>query len=103
MGYYTGDDALDLPRWRGLLIVPTNPARREMEELDMDLFDAADILENGFDCAKSKRGPGVYERCIREGRKVLRVVAVPAEVQYPDGSVEKIWKIIHVGKGGVWK
>ena len=94
---------MDLPRWRGLLIVPTNNARREMEGLDMDIFDAADILENGFDCAKSLRGSSVYERCIREGRKVLRVVAVPAEVQYPDGSVEKVWKIIHVGKGDAWR
>ena len=94
---------MDLPRWRGLLIVPTNQARREMEELDIDLFDAVDILENGFDCAKSTRGARVYERGIRKGKKILRVVVVQIEVQYHDRSVEKIWKVIHVGKGGVWR
>ena len=91
---------MDTPKWHGCRLVPTYTALRELQELDMDLFDAVNVLEYGFDCPKSRRSPGVHERCIREGNKVIRIVVVPWEVSYHDGSIEKVWKVIHAGKGG---
>jgi hypothetical protein len=37
----------------------TEKAYREMAELGMDLHDVKEILENGFNCSRSKRRKGI--------------------------------------------
>ncbi|MBI5036972.1 DUF4258 domain-containing protein [Candidatus Micrarchaeota archaeon] len=58
-----------------LALAPTMSAYRELEDLGLDLTDVKEVLEDGFDCPKSKRKAGVLERCLRIGNKILRVVA----------------------------
>ena len=64
---------------------------------DADLNDVVDVLENGYDCAPSKRAENIIERCIGKSDKEIRVVVAKVSVKYPDGFVEDIWKVIHFG------
>ncbi len=60
----------------------------------MDLFDVLDILETGYDCERSRRKKGTFERCKRSGSKIRKVVAVESIQKWNDTPV---WLIIHVG------
>jgi hypothetical protein len=51
------------PTWKKHPLIPTLSATRELLKLNMDLYDVLEILENGYDCAKSKRKHEVLERC----------------------------------------
>lgn len=62
-------------KWKGKIIFPTRSAQDEMFKENIDLYKAIKILENGFDCSRSKRANNVYERCITGGKKVTKVVA----------------------------
>ena len=65
-----------LPKWKGKLLLPTRSAQNEMFENDISLFDVENILKTGFDCSRSKREKDKFEKCIREGRKIIKVVVV---------------------------
>jgi len=71
----------------------TNKAYREMAELGMDLHDVKNILENGFDCSRSKRRKGIEEKCIKKRGKTVKVVA---EKLISKSGIE-YWRIRHVG------
>lgn len=75
-------------KWQGKPLIPTKHVLDEMEHSDIDMYKAAEILNDGFDCARSKRKKNVYERCMRRGKKVMKVVVADIETYY---------KIIHVG------
>jgi hypothetical protein len=60
----------------------------------MDLFDVLDILETGYDCARSRRKRGTFERCKKSSGKTRKVVAVESIQKWNDTLV---WLIIHVG------
>ena len=53
-----------------------------------------DILENGYDCQRSKRKKGTIERCKKAGKKIHKVVVVDSP-QYWDDT--EVWLITHVG------
>ena len=76
------------------MVIPSAAASREMSELCIDLHDVSDILENGYDCPKSKRAKGVVERCVRRGKKTIKVVAVESFSRWLN---EEIWLITHAG------
>jgi len=82
------------PRWRGAELKLSKSAYRELFKLDMDMFDVLDILENGYDCARSKRKEGTYEVCMRRGNKTYKAVVVES-VQQWDNS--RVWLVIHAG------
>ena len=82
------------PAWKKKPIIPTLSATRELLKLNMDLYDVLEILENGFDCAKSKRKPGVFELCIKKKNKIFKVVVVEDEWRW---SGKKVWTLTHVG------
>ena len=90
------------PKWKEKPVIPaiSKEVRDEMLELGIDLYDVVYILENGYDFPIGKRKVGVIEKCIRKGTKVIKVVVVESQFKWPDGFVEKCWKLIHVGKFG---
>lgn len=48
------------PKWKGKPIIPSYHAAREMEGR-FTLDNIAEILEQGYDCPKSKRARGTIE------------------------------------------
>jgi len=94
---------MQFPMWRGHRLVPSTSAQHEMMDLGLDLHDVENVLECGFDCHKGKRKLGTVERCTRVNGKVLRVVVVEDEVEYPDGELEPVWVIIHAGISSQWR
>ena len=45
-----------------------------MFDNDIFLDDVVKILEEGFDCSRSKRKKNIYERCIQKGKIIIKVV-----------------------------
>lgn len=77
----------------------TKSAFMELAKLDMDFFDVKAVLEHGFDCARSRRKKDIEERCVRKGRKVLKVV-----VELKENEIgERYWRIRHAGMFGYKK
>jgi len=62
------------PTWKGKPLLPTRAAQDEMFDNDITLLDIENILESGFDCARSKREKNKLEKCIQKGRKIIKVV-----------------------------
>lgn len=84
------------PAFRGHPIVPTRAAYHELETLGIDLYDIVAVLENGYNCSRSKRAKGKLERCLRIDHKTIRTVVAEGEFGYPDGYVERVYWLIHV-------
>jgi hypothetical protein len=74
--------------FNGKPLIPTKHALDEMEHADIDMYRAAEMLTEGFDCERSKRGKNILERCLRRGNKMLKVVVA---------DVGSYYKIIHAG------
>lgn len=85
-------------RFKGLRIEPALSAARELLKHDMDLADAVEVLNSGYECGPSKRKPNIIEKCMRRGGKEFKAVAAKVSVRYPDGYYEELWRLIHVGK-----
>lgn len=64
-----------------------------MAELGLDLYDVKEILENGFDCPRSKRRKGIEEKCIKKKGKTIKVVV--EKMTSKSGIL--YWRIRHVG------
>lgn len=82
------------PAFRGLMVIPSASADKELAKLNMLLSEAVDVLRHGFDCQASKRKKGILEKCIRKNKKILKVVAVKS---YNYSLDEECWLLIHVG------
>ena len=76
-------------------LIPAKDAQREMDELELNLWRVKEVLEQGYDCSRSKRSHGIVEKCLHRKNKEIRVVA--ALVKFKEGE---FWRIIHVGKTG---
>ena len=76
------------PLYRGLPIIPSKTAGRELLELGLDLFDVQEILEYGYDCAISRRKEGVLEKCVDIGRKTTKVVVAKS---YNYSMQQDVW------------
>ena len=81
-------------RYRGLLIVVTDAAMRELVQQEKSLDDVLVILEQGYD-APRKRKDGVIERWLDKGDKTFNVVVAR---NYNEIMKEPCWVLIHVGK-----
>ncbi len=73
------------------------PAAEELFRLNMTLTDVVEILETGFNCARSRRKAGILERCVFKGGKVRKVVV---EKKMTANGFE-YWEIRHAGEFGV--
>ena len=47
-----------------------------MFDHDIGLGDVVEILEEGFDCSRSKRKKNISERCVQRGKIIIKVVVV---------------------------
>jgi hypothetical protein len=81
-------------KWNGKYLRPSKHAIYEMKKLDYDLYDVLSILENGYDCLKGRRAKGTYEKCVKKGRKIIKVVVKRVQAYDID---DEVWLIIHVG------
>ena len=66
----------------------------ELMRCGMLLEDVARVLRDGFDCSRSKRKKGTLEKCVRKGKKTLKVV-VAKSFNYSLNT--ECWVLIHVG------
>jgi KaiC/GvpD/RAD55 family RecA-like ATPase len=68
------------PTYEGLPIIPVQTRRGQKNVIDelakhgMDLDDAAIVLNEGHNCARSRRRKGVLEKCFDKGNKTIKVV-----------------------------
>lgn len=46
----------------------------ELMKYGIDLYAVKQVLEEGYDCAESKRAKGVYEKCLKKRAKIIKVV-----------------------------
>ena len=74
--------------WQGKPLIPTKRVLDEMEHADIDMYLAVEVLNEGFDCARSKRKKNIYERCLQRGKKIMKVVVA---------DIGSYYKLIHVG------
>ncbi|MBI2142776.1 hypothetical protein HYU20_00325 [Candidatus Woesearchaeota archaeon] len=75
--------------WKGKPLIPTKKSLDEMSRHNVDMYKAKEILEEGFDCARSKRKSNIDERGVRRSGKIVKVVVADTGSYY---------KIIHVGE-----
>jgi len=89
------------PTYQNLPIIPVQTRRGQKNVIDelahhgMDLDDVAEVLNEGYDCSRSKRRKGVLEKCINRGNKTIKVVVQRGFIEI-DG--QECWELIHVGK-----
>ena len=82
------------PLFQGIPLIPSRAAMNEMFDFGINIESIMDILENGYDCAKSKRSKDTIERCIDKKKKAIRVVAVHS---YNYSLETDVWVITHIG------
>ncbi|MEE8167765.1 MAG: hypothetical protein V3T58_02690 [Candidatus Hydrothermarchaeales archaeon] len=80
--------------WKGLPVIPSKSAADEMYREKLLIHDIVEILENGYDCARSRRGADVYERCVDTKNKTLKVVVARS---YNYDLKSEVWVVTHVG------
>ena len=91
------------PTYEGLPIITVQTRKGQKNVVDelvehgMDLDDVADVLNEGYNCSRSKRRKGVLEKCIDKGNKTIKVVVQRGNIEL-DG--QDCWELIHVGKFG---
>lgn len=82
------------PKFQGLPVIPSASADEELAKLNLCLQDVVKVLDEGFDCERSRRKKGTLEKCICRGKKTLKVVVVKSH----NYSLETdCWLLIHVG------
>lgn len=81
--------------YKGCRIEPTLSASRELVKHGCSLYDAVEILENGYDCSASRRKVNIEEKCLRKGSKEIKAVVALTTVSYPDKFTETVWRLIH--------
>jgi len=82
------------PCYMGLPVIPSAAADNEMARLNTDLTEILEILEYGYDCARSRRKKNVLEKCMNFGNKTIKVAAV---MNYNNFYRTDCWLITHVG------
>ena len=63
-----------MPNYRNIPIRAITESATKEEEIGLNLDDIANLLDNSYDCAESKRRKGIEERCVRKDNKILQIV-----------------------------
>lgn len=87
------------PAWKGRIVYPREDAQREMTRCRLDLYDIVSILDDpeAFDCEEGRRKEHTIVKCVRRGKKVLKVVVEDSVISLGD-SLYPAWRIRHVGE-----
>ena len=64
-----------------------------METHKVDLREVVQVLEEGFDCQKSRRKEWVMERCLASQERLLRIVVANS---FDHFSRQDVWVLIPV-------
>ena len=80
-------------RYKGLLLIPSRTASRELSKHGFTIADCNDILENGYEPRKRKKG--TEEKWIDAGSKTYNVVIVES---FSFIHNESVWLITHFGE-----
>jgi ppGpp synthetase/RelA/SpoT-type nucleotidyltranferase len=80
--------------YKGLKIIPSYSAMRELMYYGFDIYDVIKILENGYD-APRKRKKDVIEKWLDKGNKTYNIVIGK---NYNELLKEEVWVLIHIGK-----
>ena len=83
-----------MPAYRNIpIIAVTESAVKEAEKLGLTLDDIACLLDESYDCAKSKRKSGIEERCVRTDGKIMKIVV---ELRVSKSGFE-YWRVRQIG------
>jgi len=83
-----------MPAYRNILIrAVTESAAKEAEKLGLSLDDVARLLDESYDCIKSKRKSGIDERCVRTNGKIMKIVI---ELRLSKSGFE-YWRVRQIG------
>lgn len=83
------------PVWKGVPVKPSKSADEEMARLRIYLDEVCRVLDEGYDCSRSRRRNGTIERCMRMKGRIIRVVVAKSHSTW-DG--EPVWVITHIGE-----
>lgn len=80
------------------MVYPRKDAVFEMMHYDLDLYKIVDILDDpeAFDCERGRRAKGIVVRCLKRGKKVIKIVLEETELPLGD-EIYPAWRIRHVG------
>jgi len=98
---YTKVTILFEPTYQGIPIITVQTRKGQKNVLDelahygLDLDDIAEILDKGYDCSRSQRRKGVFEKCVDRGNKTIKVVVQKGLCQI---NTTDCWELIHVGE-----
>jgi hypothetical protein len=81
-------------RYKGLMIVVSRAAMRELMKHGLTLLDAVEVLERGHD-APRKRKKGTVEKWLDKGNKTWNAVVAR---DYNESMKEDCWVLIHFGR-----
>ena len=82
------------PLYLELPLVPSRSAMQELFDNNMDLYDALEVLESGYECSKGRRAEGTIEKCLDKKRKTIRIVVGKT---FNFDMDKDVWIIAHVG------
>ena len=81
-------------KYKGLRIIVSDSAMRELVKEEKTLYDVVEVLEQGYD-APRKRKEGTIEKWLNKGDKTFNAVVVQ---DYNEIIKEDCWVLIHFGK-----
>lgn len=81
-------------KYKGLRIVVSDSAMRDLMNEEKTLYDVVNILEDGYDAPRQRKA-GTIERWLDKGSKTLNAVVVK---DYNEIMKEDCWVLIHFGK-----
>ncbi|MDO8339181.1 MAG: hypothetical protein Q7T16_00830 [Candidatus Burarchaeum sp.] len=79
--------------WRGRILRFTNAAYWELYKHGLSPEDVIDVLDNGYDFPGKQRSEGIYEKCLRKGCEIIKVVVAES---YSFDIKETVWAVVHV-------
>lgn len=84
-----------IPEWKGLPVIPSRRAADEMIREKLMIHDVIEVLETGYDCARSRRRENIVERCVDVKNKILKAVVARS---YNYDMKSEVWVMTHVGR-----
>jgi hypothetical protein len=81
-------------RYKGLRLIPSKTASKEMLKYGLMIRDCKKLLENGYD-APRRRAKDTEEKWLNKGNKTHNVVVVKSFNYLYN---EDVWLITHIGK-----
>ena len=81
-------------RYKGLQLIITDAAMRELFKHGCDGLDILEILEEGYICSRSRRAGDIIEKCLDMKKRTKKVVLARS---YNYALNEDVWVVTHFG------